>query len=265
MKFEIQKNGYNTKQVDEYINLLENQKKEEILAKTKEIEKLEQDLDNYQKKSHSITLALTAAVDKAKEIEESSRNIYKLKIEQLTLLYSKWEILLNDIIKKYPNSTISGTKTQMIELRNAIDLALKDDFNVDIMKASPATDPIKSLLVKLTSRKAIQEGEMSKKILFEKRNKASDSKTELSKLEEKAKNIKPIANLNLNKNEKYENLVDKFLDEDTQESPMLAKLVLNKETPSPNESGFDLNECVNPTEDLEEIMKSFDFYNKKAN
>ena len=31
--------------------------------------------------------------------------------------------------------------------------------------------------------------------------------------------------------------------------------------PTPNESGFDLKEAVNPKDDLEEIMKAFDFYN----
>ena len=30
--------------------------------------------------------------------------------------------------------------------------------------------------------------------------------------------------------------------------------------PDVNESGFDLEEAVNPKDDLEEIMKSFDFY-----
>ena len=30
---------------------------------------------------------------------------------------------------------------------------------------------------------------------------------------------------------------------------------------SPNETGFDLKEAINPKEDLDEIMKAFDFYN----
>lgn len=33
---------------------------------------------------------------------------------------------------------------------------------------------------------------------------------------------------------------------------------------SPNETGFDLKEAVNPTEDLDEIMKAFDFYNDRT-
>ncbi|MGN1201386.1 MAG: hypothetical protein ACI4R8_03930 [Candidatus Caccovivens sp.] len=40
--------------------------------------------------------------------------------------------------------------------------------------------------------------------------------------------------------------------------------ITNKTTPTtpPSESGFSFEEALNPTEDLEEIMKAFDFYNK---
>ena len=37
------------------------------------------------------------------------------------------------------------------------------------------------------------------------------------------------------------------------------------EKEKPNESGFDLNEALHPKEDLEEIMKAFDFANSKNN
>jgi hypothetical protein len=30
--------------------------------------------------------------------------------------------------------------------------------------------------------------------------------------------------------------------------------------PKPNETGFDLEDALNPKEDLEEIMKAFDFF-----
>ena len=33
--------------------------------------------------------------------------------------------------------------------------------------------------------------------------------------------------------------------------------------PTPNESGFDLKAAVNPKDDLNEIMKAFDFYEEE--
>ena len=240
MKFSNQKNGYNPKEVDSYIVEMEENFNKLIQEKDNQIEMLKNEVNQIKNKSDSIALALTAAVDKAKEIEESSKNIYKLKIEQLTILYSKWEMLLNEMLKKYPAvSGISNVKEDMINLKKSINNALKDDFNIEIMKTNPATDPIRVLLNKLTGLKA-------------------------RSLEEKAPKIKPIANVQMSQDDEYENLVDKFLNSDEEaESAYSKRLTISKPTTSayvPNETGFDLNECINPTDDLAEIMKSFDFY-----
>lgn len=266
MKFSIQKNGYNKEEVDKYFEELNNEKSVQLAEKEAEIDKLKTELLALQNKSDSIALALTAAIEKAKDIEESSKNIYKLKIEQLTILYSKWEMLLNEMLRKYPAvNGISNVKEDMIKLKNSISAALKDDFNVEIMKTNPATDPIRTLLNKLTGMKARNLAEMKhKEIKLERKSKVSVSdKTELVKLEEKAPNIKPIINIELTEkdNGKYDNLVDKFLDTDEENDSAFAKTLTNKNNAFvPNESGFDLNECINPTDDLTEIMKSFDFY-----
>ena len=100
-------------------------------------------------------MALTAAVDKAKEIEESSQKIYKLKLEQLGMLYTKWEILLNEMIKKNADiKDVSNIKEDMENLKSSIKTALKDDFNIELMTKTPATDPIRMLLNRLTGMKA---------------------------------------------------------------------------------------------------------------
>ena len=41
---------------------------------------------------------------------------------------------------------------------------------------------------------------------------------------------------------------------------MLSKRPASELFPTPNESGFDLKEAVNPKEDLSEIMKAFNFH-----
>lgn len=269
MKFSNQKNGYNKEEVDKFLAELAKEKEELITEKNAEIAKLKAEVASIQGKSDSIALALTAAVDKAKDIEESSKNIYKLKIEQLTILYSKWETLLNEMLRKYPAiSEVSNVKEDMLKLKNSISGALKDDFNVEIMKTNPATDPIRALLNKLTGMKARSlEEKRNNQVKIERKTKvSSQDKTELVKLEEKAPNIKPIIDIKLNENDsgKYDNLVDKFLDSDEENDSAFAKaLTVSKPTTSafvPNETGFDLNECINPTDDLSEIMKSFDFY-----
>ena len=267
MKFSNQKNGYNPKEVDSYIVEMEENFNKLIQEKDNQIEMLKNEVNQIKNKSDSIALALTAAVDKAKEIEESSKNIYKLKIEQLTILYSKWEMLLNEMLKKYPAvSGISNVKEDLINLKKSINNALKDDFNIEIMKTNPATDPIRVLLNKLTGLKArsLEEKQKKTEVIDRKAKVSLGDRTELTKLEEKAPKIKPIANVQMSQDDEYENLVDKFLNSDEEaESAYSKRLTISKPTTSayvPNETGFDLNECINPTDDLAEIMKSFDFY-----
>lgn len=256
MNFTKSKNGYSIKEVDDYIENMESNFNKTILEKEEHIEKL---IQEARKKEKTITLALTAAVEKAKEIEVSSKNIYKLKIEQLTILCSKWEMLLNEMIRRYPGiEDITNVREDIYNLKSIIKNALKDDFNIDLISKNPVTDPMRILLSKLTQIKP----ETEIKIIKRKVRVAASDKTELSKLEEKAPQIKPIVDLNLEEDDKYENLVDKFLDIDENVTNSILNLPNYKKL---EDSQFDLNEAINPKEDLEEIMKAFDFYKNNKN
>lgn len=256
MNFTKSKNGYSVKEVDDYIEHMESSFKKTILEKEEQIEKLIQD---YKVKEKTITLALTAAVEKAKDIETSSKNIYKLKIEQLTILCSKWEMLLNEMIRRYPGiEDITNVKEDINNLKSVIKNSLKDDFDIDLISKNPVTDPMRVLLSKLIQIKP----EPKVKVIKRKTRVAVSDKTELSKLEEKAPQIKPIVDLNLEEDDKYENLVDKFLDTDENITTSVLNLPNYKKS---EDSHFDLNEAINPKEDLEEIMKAFDFYKNDKN
>ena len=70
MNFSKQKNGYCEKEVDEYISLTNLKFERELAQKDKEISSLKQDVEAAKAKENSVALALTAAIDKAKDIEE---------------------------------------------------------------------------------------------------------------------------------------------------------------------------------------------------
>ena len=262
MNFSKQKNGYCEKEVDEYISLANLKFERELAQKDKEISSLKQDVEAAKAKENSVALALTAAIDKAKDIEESSQKIYKLKLEQLSMLYAKWEILLSEMIKKAPDVVeVTNIKEDMENLKTSIKSALKDDFNIELITKTPTTDPIRHLLNKLMGTKLEGAAKHSPVVKTIQRNNVSSSqKTELEKLDEKTK-IKPISSLTLEQGEEYENLVDKFLDSDEKVPDTFAR-ILNVPDYAKNQGAFDLNEAINPKEDLEEIMKSFDFYNE---
>ena len=93
------------------------------------------------------------------------------------------------------------------------------------------------------------------------------AKTERSNGDDKKKtariqNIqKRFQNLGLNNVMKGESVEEYLNDKKVETDNAYAKnLTRAKKKPEPNESGFDLDAILNPTEELDEIMKAFDFY-----
>ena len=273
MNFSSSKNGYNKKEVDLYIldlqghiaelenkNRTLEQKLERYLGKDKEIDD----------KNRSISIALTAAVEKARQIERSSKNVYKLKIQQLGLLYEKWEKLLSIILEKYPQiEEIENVNKLLAEFKDNIKSTLKEDYKLYSITTPVRndSDTIKSLLNKLNS---YTKNGSTRVVKVERKQLPKDmltSQTELSRIEDKAPLIKPIyEGDNMSKGE-FENLADKFLSEDSEPNNAYANIITSKvrAVPDVNESGFDLKEAINPKEDLDEIMQAFDFYHGDDN
>ena len=134
MNFTTLKKGYDKKEVDLYIKDLE-AKVNELTLKSNaleiELKKFRTKEKEIAKKNDNISTALTAAVEKAKQIEKSSENVYKLKIQQVAILYSKWEKLLNELIEKYPQlEDVENVKALLSEFKNNIKTTLKEDYQM---------------------------------------------------------------------------------------------------------------------------------------
>ena len=58
------------------------------------------------------------------------------------------------------------------------------------------------------------------------------------------------------------NMAENYLNsEETDDNSVFAKTLMRKKSePNPSESGFNLEDALNPKEDLDEIMKAFDFF-----
>lgn len=270
MKQDKQKN----KQESEYlISIITKKYEEELDQKDKEITRLREEVEalrsgqkHLASKKASISNALVAAVDKAKEIEDSSKKVYELKINQLSSLLSRWEKLLEEMMAKHPDLVETQNISHMVKnfKQTMIDL-LSGDFNIKQTSNSTSGDQIRTLLsrVNKTEKKEVVKIERKKK------TQKQVVKTTPNVVDDRPTLIRPIVNMSMDKDEGYETLADKFLsiDEEEEASAGLNKAVVSKVSkddpyafPDVNESGFDLEEAVNPKDDLEEIMKSFDFY-----
>ena len=109
MEFNLEKYGYNKKEVDVYLKKLTQEfeqtsqkQRDRIEELQKDIQIVEQELGRYKEKDADISTALVAAVETAKQIEESSKSIYDLEIRRIRSLYDKWQAYLDEMMERYP-------------------------------------------------------------------------------------------------------------------------------------------------------------------
>ncbi|MEG1752230.1 MAG: hypothetical protein RR140_03880 [Clostridia bacterium] len=291
MNFSSEKNGYNKHEVDiEIENLMRtNIRMESELKKEKFAN------EEIKSKSENISIALTAAVEKAKQIEQSSANVYGLKIQQLNLLYNRWDRLLTEILTHHPEITeVENIQAVLQDFKNAIKQTLKEDFKISSYSSFQSqSDPIRQLLAKIgkteksKSRKATiarqslpadlesKQSELSriseksfitkvkpKQMRFDDISADTTIKEQLNGIEERPSLIKPIYS---SAPATTQSLFDAFLNEKPTENSAYSKIITSNSSENNFETTFDLKEAVSPKEDLETIMRAFDFFKDEEN
>lgn len=238
----------------------------EVNAKIEELEKTIKRLSRNCQEKDVVNIKLATAVEKAKQIESSSNNLMSLKLKKFMVIYKNFEKSFATLFYNYPQlANISALKNILTKFKNEINSVMEKDFSNSINAfVKTENDTIRLLLNKMsTYAKPSAKSTKSDKIKRSDSEKLHTSNLEKSKPYEKNLLIKPISNLTLKKDEDYETLADKFLEkEDDNSSKSLYEKIFSKSKnnfPTPNESGFDLKEAVNPKDDLSTIMKSFDF------
>lgn len=226
--FNFENLGYNRQEVDKYIAQLKAelvQKKLNLLESEKKVLGLKQKKDDIENKEKNIMKALKVLEKSQKEQEESAKNLYALKIEQNDLIYDKIKKLLNKIEAIYPDLERNiEINSGIREIENLIEeVRVNPGKRLSIEK-----DPMKELLSKMQEYKRQKEAGI--------------------------KTVK-IERNNIHLYDSAEN-VDDFLASKPEDN----KLYKNIEIQS---NGFDLKEAVNPKDNLDEIMKAFDFFNEE--
>lgn len=253
MFFNIEKNGYNKEEVDSYIKKLNKdfnieleEKRERVNYLKNKLDSCEAELKKFKTKDENISIAMISAVEKAKQVEETSNNMYKLKLQQLNILYNRWENLLSQAIEKYPElkSEHQEIKSLVSDFRKSIDSTVQA-HGLNYNKESKSNDKIKVLLNKMN--KYFEERKLENQNIESIKELNEDMKIE------KQPNIKPISNINIEEGENFESIADKYLSSEEVTEQGIFK---NNE----EKSEFDLKEAVNPKDDLAEIMKAFDFF-----
>ena len=266
--FTIIKHGYNPDEVDNYIIRLKADYETKLSEQKDRIFYLKNQLDTITRSSErELMVALANAVEKAKQIEISSRNIFELETKRLKLLYSKMDSLIANMEE---DASIEAFKQQM--LTHMAECKLSLDKNIELqaraMNMVDTENPVRKLLQKMNGKTTslnLKNIESFVESPIEPENKKT-----APKLEKKEPRPAPKKQVR-----EVKSTFNKFLKEDTTtnknfESIMFKNTGKQKKNnsvitadlsyPTPNESGFDLKEAVNPKDDLSEIMKAFDFF-----
>lgn len=291
--FKIIKKGYSQLEVDSYIEKLKNDYESRLSEQKDRIFYLKDQLDKItNSKDSELVTSLVSAVERAKLIENSSKNIYELETKKLNLLYTKMENLLKDE-NIYNDRSV---KQELLSLIQDCRKSLQNNISIQDqnLKESTMGDPVKRLLSKMigfnkistdlnSDKDKIEEKEKTIKIVptdedIRKETNINNVKVvQVKRQEEKLK--EKVVQTQQNKTD---NEFNKFLSEDSNLNGANFENIMFQNTKkknsnssyvlggnlgdlSPNESGFDLKEAINPKEDLDEIMKAFDFFNEENN
>ena len=239
--FDIQENGYDKKSVDEYISKLKNeimQQKLSILEREQRYLDYKEKSDELENREKNLYKAVKALQDAQKIREEGTKTLYTLRLEQISLLYKKAENLINNIYMRHPE--IEGdsiVKGLFLDFQNSLDNTKKGDAFPNVMGTpiSSENDSMRILLSKMQDYRMIKD--KPREVRFER----NQTETKLQ--------IKPVCA------ESKMTDVDDFLNAQPDENRYFKKVELDT-------SGFNLEEAVNPKDDLETIMKAFDFFNE---
>lgn len=247
--FSKELNGYNIKEVDEYIANLKAEHEKALMEEKLKVLNVAKKLLDVRKKTDFVVNKekniMNALESFKKSQAEGNRNIELLRTEQLRVIYLNLQEFLHSLDEKYPGVLFNSSYKKLItEIENVLHKteAKKDE----IISLGTENDPMRNLLNKMQEK-------MTQNPVREIRIERTDKEFD------KANQIKPVTSMTLDKNDQYDNLVDKFLNTEPEE--------VERRSLQPKNSGFDLKEAINPKDDLEEIMKAFDFYSddNKAN
>lgn len=260
-KFDINKKGYDVEQVDSFINKLSlkyeeklSEQKDRVFSLKNELSILEERLENYKDKDRQISQALIMAVEKAEQIENNASKLYDLEIKRLRLLYKQWEDLIlklgmldiPQVVKKDIN-TFQKTINEVLDQNNRLNGgAVRKDIRQN------SDNYIRNLLNKMDYAINKKPENVSKSVITSMAKETEKESARIIDLSGKLDSIKAKGK---------GSMADNYLNSDDVEvSSVFAKNITRKKPQKPKESGFDLDDALNPKEDLDEIMKAFDFF-----
>lgn len=263
MGFSITKKGYSPAEVDEYIAAVKREyestivkQRDRIQSMLEEKEAADKELKAYREKSSQISKAIVSAVAKAEEIERLSHLKYSQEITRLKAFHEKWTKYYDKILDEYP---LDSRLAAVGEFNRRMDKILS---NVGYEDDSAAT-------AKQGGQDDVRIGYISVKA------DEPEHDTTINDLLPGADPSSPVITGNFDPMErigkyfaaeKEKQEKERAAKERTAAVNAVAATVARSEQPEQKDyadrspSGFSFEEALNPTEDLEDILKDLGLF-----
>ena len=135
--FSTVRKGYDKAQVQEYIKMQTDKYESTILALRDRIEGLTREnkdmkakVDELKREQDSINVALTQAIDKAKNIEYSSKVKFALEGERLKIFSSKWQSYCKANVKSVDKDQREGVVSRLKQYEDELVELMSKELNI---------------------------------------------------------------------------------------------------------------------------------------
>lgn len=301
-KFTRTNNGYNTEDVDQYIeNLCKRyesklaQQKDQVFSLQQRLHATANQLNNNIEKEKQVSQALMYAVEKADEIELGAKRLYDLEIKRMRLLYKHWNNLLtelklrpyiaNDELLRGLIDPLHETVLDVLEQNKRMDQIAEKTAGVKEKLKQQSTTNIKNILNQMDYSAPVQtkmelppvaQNEQAKQEGVAKQSQFKPSKIQnvipqhnkvQAQRKAVSKSLRDLRDAGQETGTYLNTDFEKQFEGSVYAKTITKKLGLNKKEkpfnysyPAPNGSGFDFMDALNPKEELDDIMKEFDFF-----
>ena len=131
--------GYASKEVDEYLQKVEEEKRQiisrqndEMFQMRQEIYNLNGTIDLYKTNEDKMRRALDETMRKANELSKLSHSVYDLEVQRMQLLYGQWSSMLDKLRQKL-NGVVSTQEFDSLvgEFNNSLSITINSQVKED--------------------------------------------------------------------------------------------------------------------------------------
>lgn len=146
-KFKCSFNGYNKKQVNEFISESElkyqsneSTYKEKINILEEELKELKREVSNYKNQESNLSKGLIKISELENKLIEDNSKLREAELERIEIFKAKWEEYANRVIGASGENVIECFNSMIIDFNKSVENCIEDNLKLDKTKVYLNTD-----------------------------------------------------------------------------------------------------------------------------